>query len=225
MRYYPVNLDVRNRHCLVVGGGGVAERKVKTLLECGAKVTVITLGATERLQAMASEGSIDLEFRGYKGADLNGKFLVIGATNDEQVNRRISRDAARRGILCNIADRPKACSFVLPAIVRQGDLLVAVSTSNKSPAVARRIRQGLEKEFGPEYAVLLKLMGAIRQRLLSESKSPEAHKRTFEKLLDEGLLEMIRHDRTQDMDALLEQVLGQGYTWKELMKGVIKFRN
>lgn len=217
MRYYPVNLDVQNRDCLVVGGGGVGERKVKSLLECRARVTVITLDATEHLEAMASEGRIDLKIRGYEPSDLEGRFLVIGATDSEEINEKISKDAAKRGVLCNIADRPEACSFVLPAIVRQGDLLMAISTSNKSPAVARRIRQSLEKQFGPEYAALLNLMGAVRKKLLAETKSPKDRKRMFERLLDEGLLEMIREDLTQDLDALLKDVLGEGYTWKELM--------
>ena len=216
MRYYPVNLDVQNKDCLVVGGGSVGERKVKTLLECGARVTVVTTLATERLQALASEGHIDLKTRGYEPSDLEGKFLVIGATDSEEINEKISEDAARRGLLCNIADRPAACSFVLPAIVRQGDLVIAISTSNKSPAVARRIRQTLEKEFGPEYAVLLNLMGAIRQKLLAEAKSPEAHKRMFERLLDGGLLEMIRDNRIKDVDSLLNDVLGKAYAWNEL---------
>jgi precorrin-2 dehydrogenase/sirohydrochlorin ferrochelatase len=218
MRYYPINLDVQNRECLVVGGGGVGERKVKTLFECGAIVTVVTTDATEALQTLASEQSISLITREYEPSDLEGKFLVIGATDNEEVNEKISTDAAERGLLCNIADRPAACNFVLPAIARQGDLLIAISTSNKSPAVARRIRQNLEKEFGPEYGLLLNLMGAIRQKLLSESKSPEAHKRVFEQLLDEGLLEMIRENRTRDVDGLLKDVLGNGYTWKELMR-------
>jgi precorrin-2 dehydrogenase/sirohydrochlorin ferrochelatase len=218
MRYYPINLDVLDRDCLVVGGGGVGERKVRTLLECGALVTVVTTDATSYLQTLASEGRIALKTKGYEPSDINGRFLVIGATDSEVVNEEISKDAAARGLLCNIADRPAACNFVLPAIVRQGDLLIAISTSNKSPAVARRIRQTLEKEFGPEYGVLLNLMGAIRQKLLSESKSPEVHKKTFEQLLDRGLLKMVREERTQDVDSLLTGVLGKGYSWKELMR-------
>jgi len=217
MRYYPVNLDVQNRDCLVVGGGSVGERKVNTLLECGARLTVVATIATERLQALALEGRIDLMTRDYEPSDLKGKFLVIGATDSEKVNEKIGKDAAKRELLCNIADRPAACSFVLPAIVRQGDLLIAISTSNKSPAVARRIRQTLEKEFGPEYAVLLNLMGAVREKLLVDAKSPEARKRMFERLLDEGLLEMIRDDRIKDVDGLLNNLLGKGYGWDELM--------
>ncbi len=218
MRYYPVNLDIQNKNCLVVGGGSVGERKVKVLVECGAKVTVVAQDATEHLRALASDGLIHLILRRYEPSDQDAKLLVIGATNNEQVNRKIGLDAARRGTLCNISDLPEVCTFVLPAIVRQGDLLIAISTSNKSPAVARRIRQTLEKQFGPEYALLLSLMGSIRQRLLTDEKSVEARKLMFERLLDEELLEMIREDRTHDIDALLKDVLGEGYTRKELTK-------
>jgi precorrin-2 dehydrogenase/sirohydrochlorin ferrochelatase len=216
MRYYPANLDVQNKECLVVGGGSVGERKVKTLLECGARVTVVTTLATESLQVLASQGRITLEKRAYGPSDLEGKFLVIGATDDEAVNEKVSKDAAERGLLCNIADRPASCTFVLPAIVRQGDLMIAISTSNKSPAVARRIRETLEKQFGPEYHALLTLMGAIRQKLLAQGKSPEVHKQKFERLLDGGLLEKVRDNRTQDIDELLKEVLGEGFFFEEL---------
>jgi precorrin-2 dehydrogenase/sirohydrochlorin ferrochelatase len=216
VRYYPVNLDVRNRDCLVVGGGPVAERKVKALLECGAKVVVVALHATSSLQSLASKDKISLKLRAYQPSDLDGKCLVICATDDEGTNLNISQDAARRGTLCNVADRPGACSFVLPSVVRQGDLLIAVSTSNKSPALARRIRLKLESEFGQEYAVLLNLMGFIREKLQIEAPSPQARKKMFERLLDEGLLQMIRENRFHDVDTLLKEVLGEGYTWKEL---------
>jgi precorrin-2 dehydrogenase/sirohydrochlorin ferrochelatase len=217
MRYYPANLDVQNRECLVVGGGSVGERKVKTLLECGALVTVVTTLATESLQGLASKGHIKIEKREYEPSDMEGKLLVIGATDNEAVNEKISKDAAERGLLCNIADRPAVCTFVLPAIVRQGDLMIAISTSNKSPAVARRIRETLEKQFGPEYNALLTLMGAIRQKLLAQGKSPEAHKQKFERLLDGGLLEKVRDNRTREIDELLKEVLGEGFVSEELM--------
>ncbi len=218
MRYYPVNLDVRNRDCLVVGGGPVAERKVKALLECGAKVVVVTLHATSPLQGLASKDKISLKLRSYQPHDLDGKCLVICATDDEDKNLRISQEAAKRGILCNVVDRPEACSFVLPAVVRQGDLLIAVSTSNKSPALAKRIRLKLEKEFGQEYAVLLNLMGAVREKLQAEEQNPQARKKVFERLLDEGLLQMIREKRSPGVDTLLKEVLGEGYRWNELTK-------
>lgn len=217
MRYYPINLDVKGRPCLVVGGGFVGERKVNTLLDCGAIVKVVTAEATEALERLASEGRIELILREYQSGDLEGHFLVIGATDSEEVNQQVTGDAARCSMLCNIADRPESCNFVLPAIVRQGDLVIAISTSNKSPAVARRIRETLEGQFGPEYALLLNLMGAVRRKLLTQGKSPEVHKRLFQQLLDGGLLEMIRDNRIDDADRMLKVMFGDGYQWKELM--------
>jgi precorrin-2 dehydrogenase/sirohydrochlorin ferrochelatase len=218
MRYYPINLDVRNRHCLVVGGGKVGERKVKGLLRSGARVAVVTLQATDTLKTMASDRLIDLELRRYSPSDLDGKLLVIGATDDGQINNEISRDAMAKGILCNIVDRPEACTFVLPAVAQQGDLIIAVSTSNKSPALAGRLRKRLEKEFGPEYATLLKLMGAVRNRLLEQSGSLENNKDKFERLLDLGLVELIRDNRKEEVDAGLKDVMGEGFTWTALMQ-------
>ena len=217
MRYYPVNLDVQNKDCLVVGGGAVGERKAKTLLACGANLFVISPQTTEALKEMAATGGIHLECRPYRTSDLKGKFLVIGATADEKVNRQISQDAASFGILCNIVDRPESCTFVLPAIVRQGDLTVAISTSNKSPALAKRLRRRLEKEFGPEYAQLLRLMGAVRQRLIAEDSLPEANKGKFEELLDTDLLDLFRRGRLEDVDSKLKEILGKEYNLQSLL--------
>ena len=135
MRYYPVHLDIKNQNCLVVGGGGVGTRKVKTLLECGARVTVVSPDPSQQLAKLASEGSITLTQRIYRSADLDGMFLVIGATDDENLNQQISTDAEKSNILCNIADRPEVCNFILPSIVRRGDLVITISTSGKSPAL------------------------------------------------------------------------------------------
>ena len=218
MRYYPVNLDIRNRKCLVVGGGSVGTRKAMTLLDCGAKVTVVSTDVTEQLLKLADHGSIIFKKRPYQTSDLDGKFLVIGATNNEESNRQIHADAELLGILCNIADRPESCNFILPSIVNRGDLVISISTSGKSPAFAKKLRKDLERDFGNEYAEFLKLMGAIRKILLSQNHEPEAHKHLFEQLISRGLIELIRDRKTTDINHLLLEILGEGYIFDELME-------
>ena len=218
MRYYPVNLDIQNRNCLVVGGGSVGTRKVTTLLNCGARVTVVSPAATDRLLAMAAHGAIELKKRAFRLSDLDGIFLVVGATDNEKLNHEIHTGAERLGLLCNIADRPQACNFILPSIVNRGDLIIAISTSGTSPAFAKRLRQELEKKFGNEYADFLKLMGAIRQKLLSQKHEPEAHKHLFQQLIDNNLLTLIKDGQNDALNALLLKILGKGYVFEELMK-------
>jgi len=217
MRYYPIQLDVRGRRCLVVGGGGVGTRKADTLLSCGGRVTVVSLEITDELRRLSAGGAITLWERAYAVSDLEGIYLVIGATDDEDLNRRISADAAALNILCNIADRPEKCNFILPAIVQRGDLVLTVSTSGQSPALAKKLRHELERQFGEEYAVLLQLMGAIRRRLLAEAHAPEAHKPIFEKIVHSDILMWIRDSRMQEVNRLLAEILGEGWSAEDLL--------
>lgn len=218
MRYYPVNLDIKNRNCLVVGGGDVGTRKAMTLLECGAFVTVVSPVVSPKLLNLAETGLIILKKRSYAETDLNGMFLVICATDNDILNRQVSADAQKLNTLCNVADRPEACNFILPAIVKKGDLIIAVSTSGKSPAFAKKIRRDLEKQYGDEYARFLKLMGAIRKKLLKETHEPEAHKHLFEDLIDKDLVQMIRDSDTDKLNSVLFEVLGEEYDYNNLMK-------
>ncbi|MBU2522451.1 MAG: bifunctional precorrin-2 dehydrogenase/sirohydrochlorin ferrochelatase [Proteobacteria bacterium] len=218
MRYYPVSLDIQNRKCLVVGGGSVGARKVMTLLECGAIVTVVSPDVAEELLELAEKKMIELKKRPYKPSDIDGIFLVIGATDNEKLNWQINKDAERQNKLCNIADRPEACNFILPSIVNRGNLVIAISTSGKSPAFAKKMRQDLEKEFGEEYDEFLQLMGAIRKKALSEKHEPEAHKQLFEQLINRGLIDMIRDHDEERINSLLLEIFGEGYRFEELMK-------
>jgi precorrin-2 dehydrogenase / sirohydrochlorin ferrochelatase len=217
MRYYPVNLDIRNRNCLVVGGGDVGTRKVMTLLDCGAMVIVVSPAVTEKIEELSNKGLIKLERRGFKPTDLDQMFLVIGATDNPELNRQIHAGAERLGMLCNIADRPEVCNFILPAIVNRGDLIIAISTSGKSPAFAKTMRKDLEKKFGTEYAEFLTLMGGIRTKLLSEDHEPEAHKHVFENLINGDLVNLIKHRDIAAINSLLFEILGKGYLFDELM--------
>jgi precorrin-2 dehydrogenase/sirohydrochlorin ferrochelatase len=218
MRYYPVNLDIKGRKCLVVGGGDVGTRKVKSLLECMASVTVVSPAASEKLLELSGLDMITLIKRSYVESDLEGMFLVICATDDEKLNRQVSRDAEKLNMLCNIADRPEACNFILPSVVKRGDLVISISTSGKSPAYAKKLRKDLEKQYGEEYGILIRMMGAIRSRLLREQHEPEAHKHIFEELIGKDLLNMIRDNDTGRINSVLFNILGEGYSFDELIR-------
>ena len=216
-RYYPVNLDIHDRDCLVVGGGGVGARKVEGLKGCGGRVTVVSPRISDRLRGLVETGGVQWRNREYRAGDLDGMFLVIGATDDKALNRRIHADASERNMLCNIADRPEVCNFILPAVVRRGDLMIAVSTSGRSPAFAKKLRKDLETWFGPEYAAFLDLMGAVRAKLLKEEHAPEAHKPLFEALIERDLLGLIKAGDAAAIDEELEAVLGPGFRYADLM--------
>ncbi len=217
MRYYPVCLDIKDRRCLVVGGGQVGTRKVRTLLDCGARVSVVTPKATEALTELAARGRIALALRDYRSDDQNGAFLVIGATSDASLNQRIHEDAETAGRLCNIADQPRRCNFIVPSVIQQGDLQLTISTSGKSPAFARHLRRQLQVQFGPEYGLFLELMGAIRKRLLAQAHAPEAHKQIFERLISEDLLGLIRSNDHRKIDTVLAEVVGADFLYADLM--------
>ncbi len=192
-------------------------RKVMTLLDCGAKVTVVSNEVTRQLLKLADSGSIVLKKRPFQISDLDKMFLVIGATDNPELNLQIHTQAEQVGMLCNIADRPEVCNFILPAIVNRGDLIIAISTSGKSPAFAKMMRKNLEKEFGTEYAEFLQLMGGIRNKLLNQDHEPEAHKPLFEKLIQRDLVKMIKDRDIVAINSLLFEILGEGYIFDELM--------
>ncbi len=140
--YYPVYLDIRGRNCLVFGGDHEGERKARYLLDCGGKVTLYGVEATEGLEDLASQGRILWEKRGYRPGDLEGAWVVIVAdTSDPDVNEEISREAAEHGVLLNVMDVTPLCTFIAPSVVQREDVTVAVSTAGTSPALARRLRE------------------------------------------------------------------------------------
>ncbi len=211
MRYYPIYLNIENKKCLVAGGGRVGTRKVMTLLDCGAIVTVVSPEVTDELLSLARKKLIALKRRSYRTSDLEGVVLVIGATDDAQLNGLVSRDADRLNKLCNIVDRPDACNFIIPSVIRRGDLVVAISTSGKSPALAKKLRKELETNFGEEYSDFLRLMGVIRKKLLANGNEPEYYKPLFEKLVNSELVEMIKNKNRAGVDLLLKRSLGEEF--------------
>ena len=182
---YPVSLEVKNRRCLVVGGGGVALRKVQGLVEEGARVTVVAPEIVEPLSDMAEKGEINLERRPYRADAGEGWTLVFAATDDRETNARVFRDAEGAGVWCNVADDPELCSFHLPARVRRGPLQIAVGSAGEAPFVVRRLRQVLERRFGPEWGEWL-LAAARYRSAVRELQAPrDREEALFERFFGE----------------------------------------
>ena len=182
-RYYMACLDLEDRSCLIVGGGPVALEKAQGLLECGARVTVVAPQAMPELQAPPVEWLA----RGYRASDLDGRALVIAATSDRRVNRRVHAGAEARGLLCNVADVPELCTFILPAVHRQGPIAVAVSTGGASPALAQRIRDEVAARIGPEHAALAARLRELRPWARSHFPTYAERRDFFARLVDEEL--------------------------------------
>jgi precorrin-2 dehydrogenase len=172
MGYYSVSLDMTGRFTVVVGGGGVAERKIHGLLEAGAAVTVISPRLTEQLARWAKKGRIDHVARNYMPGDLAGYEIAFVATDDAAVNAAVFQEGKRRGLWVNAADDPAHCDFILPSVLRRGELTIAVSTGGKSPALSRAIREELESYFTNDYEGLSKVVAAVRKQLRQLSVSP-----------------------------------------------------
>jgi len=182
MTLFPMFMKLEGRSCLVVGAGTVGEPKVDSLVTAGASVRVVALHATAAVAEWAQAGAITWEARAFNSADLDGAFLVIAATNSSDVNAAIFHQARQRNILCNVVDDPEHCDFYYPAVVRRGDLQLAISTNGQSPALAQRIRRELEMQFGPEYGAWLEELGRARQQLYASKIDPEQRRRLLHEL-------------------------------------------
>jgi precorrin-2 dehydrogenase/sirohydrochlorin ferrochelatase len=164
---FPMFIKLAGKQVLVVGAGKVGEPKIAGLLETGARICVVSLEASPAVRDWAREGKINLELRHFKSEDLDGIFLAVIATSSRTLNLRIYDETQRRGVLCNVVDVPDLCDFFYPAVVRRGDLQIAVSTAGNSPSLAQKIRQQLEKQFGPGYAEWVRQLGETRKLILA----------------------------------------------------------
>jgi precorrin-2 dehydrogenase / sirohydrochlorin ferrochelatase len=207
MRYYPAFLDLWGASCLVVGGGQVGERKVKTLLECGALVHLVSPELTPFLEEAVRQGRVRRTASDFAPAQLEGMFLVIGATDDPEINRRVSVEARSRNLLCNIVDRPRECNFIVPSTITRGDLILAVSTGGQSPALAKKIRQELEKLFPDSYSWYVALLGRIRGYILAQGFPQAKNQRIFESLIEVPVLEWLQGGDLENLTNRLARLL------------------
>ena len=189
--FYPAFIDLENRPVLVVGGGIVAERKVETLLETGALVTVVSPQITEQLDAYSQSNRITVRQRGFIPSDVDGVSLVISATDDPTTQTEVAAIAASKNILVNTVDKPELCSFIVPAILRRGDITIAVSTSGRSPSLAAELRARLDLVLTDEFARTAKVLGTVRQEVHRHFADSDDRKRVFDSIIGSGIIEWI----------------------------------
>ena len=189
--FYPLFLDLHERSVLIVGGGTVAERKTNALIEAGARVTLVAPEVTPPLRTLEESGAVRLLERRFMESDLDGALLVISATDDVAVQQQVAAAARARGILINTVDQPALCDFIVPAVVRRGDVVLAISTSGKSPALAAALRAKLESIITEDTARAARVLGEIRNEVHARFQDPELRKKAFERVMNSGILDWI----------------------------------
>ena len=202
---YPVNLLVRGRRVVVVGGGRIAARKIEPLLEAGARVEVVSPEVGTEIRAWADAGRLVLHERGFGAGDLEGAWLALTATDDPVVNAAVHAAGEAGRVWVNSADDPANCSFTLMSVIRRGDLVVSFGTGGRSPALAAQLRRRLEEEIGPEYETLLDLLADAREELRGAGRSTEDA--NWQSVFDGGIVELVRNGRVDEARELLRTCL------------------
>jgi len=204
--YYPIFLEMKDRRCVVIGGGAVAERRVEGLVAVGANVTVISPAITEGLRDLLTQGAIRHVAREYQTGDRAGYDLFFVATDNLEINAVVSSEARSLRVWVNSADDPDHCDFILPGVIRRGDLTVAVSTGGASPAVTRAIREELDEYFTADYARFVQIAGEVRRELREKSFSPGAS--AWNRALQGDFRRLIKEGRPVQAKELLLETLG-----------------
>jgi precorrin-2 dehydrogenase / sirohydrochlorin ferrochelatase len=210
MAYVPIFLDVTGRRCVVVGGGEIAARKVRSLLDAGAEVTVISPSIVEELRELVGRKKIRHLVRGYEAGDMAEAVLVYAASDDTGLHRRLHEEARKLGIPINIADAPELCSFISPSVVIRGSLTIAISTAGASPAMARLIRERLERLFGSEYGVALEILRAARNHLKANEPDIRIRARKLTALAAARIPEYLRKGDLDAVEEILRREIGIG---------------
>lgn len=202
---YPANLLVTGRRCVVVGAGRIAARKVESLLDAGAAVTVVAPRVGDEVRAWADAGRLELAERPFDAADLDGAWLAVTATDEPAVNAAVFAAGEARRMFVNSADDPANCSFTLMSVVRRGDIVVTIGTNGRSPALATYLKDHVREEMGPEYETLLDLLSEAREEMRAGGRSSEDA--DWRAAIDSGILDLIREGRETEARELLRSCL------------------
>ena len=196
--YYPIYIDIEDRAVLIVGGGTVCARKAETMMRYGARVTIVSPEITDEIAAWEQAGVLAVQRKMYAESDLEGASMVIASTDDQCVNARVARDCRRRRIPVNVVDVTHLCEFIVPAIIEKGSIQIAVSTGGKSPAIARTLREDLQRTIGPEYAEVNDLLGTLRKSAKQVLPTDIDRKRFFDSIIATGILDLLREGRRRE---------------------------
>lgn len=207
MPLYPLFLKLDGRRCVVVGGGTIAARKVRALLECGARVAVVSLELHTKLEEYAEANEIEIVRRAFEPGDLEGAAVAIAATNNRKVNEAVAKASRERGVLVNVVDVPDLCDFYVPSRVDRGDLQIAIGTGGAFPALAKRLRLALEKQFGPEFAAYVELLGRYRQEAKTRIVDPRQRTKAEEAFLDSPAFALVAEGKHEEAEKALEACL------------------
>ena len=198
---FPMFLKLEGRKCVVVGAGRIATQKLKSLLDCAADVQVIAPEASPEIQELARNGGVTWTQTEFETEHLAGSLLVIAATGNQAVNQRVYRAAEEYGVLCNAVDEPERCDFYYPAVVRRGDLQIAISTAGKSPALAQRIRKELENQFDSNYITWINWLGSVRELFFKRKVEPGLREKTLHQIAGRAVFERFRASRERRLQA------------------------
>jgi len=203
-RYYPIYLDIRDKKCVVVGGGDVAYRKAVSLKEAGAQVVVIS---PDFSKDFLKEEGITMLRQKYEERCLEGATLIIAATNDKEINQRVWEEARRHGLLVNVVDQPELCNFIVPSVVNRGELQISISTGGASPAVAKSIREKLEDVFGSEYEEYLNLLTKMRSIAMSDIKNSAKRRKVLRRLAEKDILDIVKNNGVTEAEARMREIM------------------
>lgn len=196
--YYPIYIDIEDRDVVIIGGGNVCARKAETMMKYGARVTVVSPEFTDEIEQWARDGKLTIHRKHYDASDLENANIVIASTDDQLVNEQVAADCRQRRIPVNVVDVTPLCEFIVPAIVESGSIQIAVSTGGKSPALARTLKEDLQRFVGPEYAVVNDVLGTLREGAKAVLPTDTDRKRFFDGIIAMGILEMLRAGKRRE---------------------------
>ncbi len=205
--FYPVYLNLKGKRVVVIGGGDVAERKIDSLVGTDATIVVISPQTNAGIACLAEQRRIELRKRAYAHGDCAGAALVFAATDDSEISRAVHEEASALGTFVNTADQPALCNFIMPAVVRRGDIGIAISTSGKSPALAARLRRKVSETVGPEYARLAELLSRVRPEIRGRVQGANSRKELHYRILDSDIVSLLESNQMARAKERLQQII------------------